>query len=109
MLIGPGGKKINEIIAECDNVKIDIEQDGRVVVYHMDREPINKALAIIARLTKEARVGEIYDAKVVKIEEFGCFVQLWPGCEGLVHISQLSHDRVDKVEDVVQLGDEIIV
>ena len=64
---------------------------------------------MIEEVVREVEAGKIYEAKVVKIEDFGCFVQLWPGCEGLVHISQLSHDRVDKVEDVVQLGDEIIV
>ena len=64
---------------------------------------------MIEEVVREVEVGKIYDAKVVKIEDFGCFVQLWPGCEGLVHVSQLAHERVDKVEDVVQLGDEIIV
>ena len=64
---------------------------------------------MIEEVVREVEVGKIYEAKVVKIEDFGCFVQLWPGCEGLVHISQLAHERVDKVEDVVKVGDEIIV
>ena len=64
---------------------------------------------MIEEIVREVEVGKIYDAKVVKVEDFGCFVQLWPGCEGLVHVSQLAHERVEKVEDVVKLGDEIIV
>ena len=64
---------------------------------------------MIEEIVREVEVGKIYEAKVVKIEDFGCFVQLWPGCEGLVHVSQLANERVDKVEDVVKLGDEIIV
>jgi predicted RNA-binding protein with RPS1 domain len=64
---------------------------------------------MIEEITREVEVGKIYDAKVVKMESFGCFVQLWPGCEGLVHISELAHERVEKTEDVVSLGDEIIV
>jgi polyribonucleotide nucleotidyltransferase len=64
---------------------------------------------MIEEITREVEVDKIYDAKVVKIESFGCFVQLWPGCEGLVHISELAHERVEKTEDVVSLGDEIIV
>lgn len=108
-VIGSGGKIIQDIIKECNDVKIDIEQDGRVFVMHSDVEWIDKAIAIIEDLTKEAKVGEIYQVKVVKIMKFGAFVELWPGYEGLVHISQLDTKRVEKVEDVVREGDEIVV
>ena len=75
----------------------------------MDRDIINKAAEWIKDLTREVEEGQIYPAKVVKIESFGCFVEVWPGCEGLVHISKLAKDHVEKVEDVVKLGDEILV
>ena len=108
-VIGAGGKTINDIIARCDNVKIDISDEGKVVVYHLDREPINKALAIITRLTKEARVGEIYDAKVVRLENFGAFVELFEGCDALVHVSKISHERVASPKDVLKIGDVVKV
>ena len=108
-VIGTGGKVINDIIAKCDNVKIDISDEGKVVIYHMDREPINKALAIITRLTKEARVGEIYDAKVVRLENFGAFVELFEGCDALVHVSKISHERVASPKDVLKIGDVVKV
>ena len=108
-VIGSGGKTINDIIARCDNVKIDISDEGKVVVYHLDREPINKALAIITRLTKEARVGEIYDAKVVRLENFGAFVELFEGCDALVHVSKISHERVASPKDVLKIGDVVKV
>ena len=108
-VIGSGGKIIQDIIKECNEVKIDIEQDGRVFIMHSETCWINKAIQIIQDLTKEAKVGDIYEAKVVKIMKFGAFVELWPGYEGLVHISQLARERVAKVEDVVREGDEIVV
>lgn len=117
-VIGKGGEMITKIICDASNVKdvnninavkVDLEDDGRVIIYHSDQEIINKTKAMIEEVVREVEVGKIYEAKVVKIEDFGCFVQLWPGCEGLVHISQLAHERVDKVEDVVKVGDEIIV
>ena len=108
-VIGTGGKVINDIIAKCDNVKIDISDEGKVVIYHMDREPINKALGIITRLTKEARVGEIYDAKVVRLENFGAFVELFEGCDALVHVSKISHERVASPKDVLKIGDVVKV
>jgi polyribonucleotide nucleotidyltransferase len=108
-VIGSGGKIIQEIIKDCNEVKIDIEQDGRIFIMHSDMEWINKAAARIEALTREAVVGEIYTGKVVKIEKFGAFVELWPGCDGLVHISKLSNEKVNKVEDVLALGDEIAV
>ena len=117
-VIGRGGEMITKIICEASNVtevtnvnavKVDLEDDGRVIIYHSDKEIIEKTRAMIEEVVREIEVGKIYDAKVVKIEDFGCFVQLWPGCEGLVHVSQLAHERIEKVEDVVKLGDEIIV
>ena len=108
-VIGTGGKVINDIIAKCDNVKIDISDEGKVVIYHMEREPINKALAIITRLTKEARVGEIYDGKVVRLENFGAFVELFEGCDALVHVSKISHERVNHPKDVLKIGQVVKV
>ena len=108
-VIGSGGKVIQEIIENCNQVKIDIEQDGRVFIMHAETEWIDKAIEAITNIVREPEVGQIYPAKVVKIIEVGAFVELWPGCEGLVHISALEHHRVNKVEDVVQVGDEIVV
>lgn len=108
-VIGQGGKTINEIIANCDNVKIDISDDGRVVIYHQDREAINKAKAIILDITKEAKVGEIYNAKVVRIESYGVFVNLFKGCDALLHVSQIKHERVNHPKDVLKINDEIRV
>ena len=108
-VIGSGGKVIQDIIKECNEVKIDIEQDGRVFIMHAETEWIDKAIEKIEALTKEAKVGEIYQATVVKNMKFGCFVELWPGYEGLVHISNLDTSRVEKVEDIVREGDEIVV
>ena len=117
-VIGRGGEMITKIICEASNVtevtnvnavKVDLEEDGRVIIYHTDKDVIEKTKAMIEDVIKEVEVGEIYDAKVVKVEDFGCFVEIWPGCEGLVHISQLAHERVNKVTDIVKEGDEIIV
>ncbi len=108
-VIGPGGKMINQIIAECDNVKIDIDDDGKVVIYHMDYASINKAKEMIENITREAKVGDIYAAKVVRLEKFGAFVNLFGNTDGLLHISKISHNRVDKVEDVLKIGDIIDV
>ena len=117
-VIGRGGDVITKIIQEASNVvsvndknavKIDIEDDGRIILYHSDYSVIDKAMKMIEDITREVEEGQIYTAKVVKIEPFGCFVEIWPGCEGLVHISKLAKDRVEKVEDVVKVGDEIVV
>lgn len=108
-VIGTGGKMINQIIEECDNVKIDIDDDGKCVIYHMDREAINKAKAMIEGIIREAKVGEIYDAKVVRLEKFGAFVELFPNQDALLHVSKISHERVEKVEDVLKIGDVIKV
>ncbi len=117
-VIGKGGDTITKIICDVSNVqsvndqravKIELEDDGRVMIYHNDREVIEKAAEIIRDITREVEEGKIYTAKVVKVEDFGCFVQVWPGCEGLVHVSQLAKERVEKVSDVVKVGDEILV
>ena len=108
-VIGAGGKVINEIIEKCNGVKIDIEQDGRVYVMHSDMNTAKACLEYIVNSVKEAEVGKVYTGKVTRVEDFGCFVELWPGCEGMVHISQLAAERTEKVEDVVKVGDEIIV
>lgn len=117
-VIGKGGETITKIICEASNVtevnninavKVDLEDDGRVIIYHTDQDIIDKTAKMIQDITREVEVGEIYEAKVVKIEDFGCFVEIWPGCEGLVHISQLAEKRVEKTEDVVSLGDQILV
>ena len=108
-VIGPSGKMINQIIAACDNVKIDIEDDGHVVIYHMDKEPLMKAAEMIFNIVREAKVGEIFDAKVVRMEKFGAFVELFPGCDGLLHVSKIAHERIEKPEDVLKLGDIVKV
>lgn len=108
-VIGPGGKMINEIIAQCDNVKIDIDDDGKVVIYHNDYDTIEKAKQMISDIVRVAKVGDVYAAKVVRLEKFGAFVNLFGNTDGLLHISKISHHRVDKVEDVLKLGDSIDV
>ena len=108
-VIGPGGKMINEIIAQCDNVKIDIDDDGKVVIYHNDYDTIKKAKQMISDIVRVAKVGDVYAAKVVRLEKFGAFVNLFGNTDGLLHISKISHHRVDKVEDVLKLGDIIDV
>ncbi|MBO0460533.1 polyribonucleotide nucleotidyltransferase [Enterococcus sp. DIV1298c] len=107
-VIGKGGDTINGIIDET-GVKIDIDQDGKVSIASSDKEMIQKAIKIIEDLTKEVKVGEVYLGKVVRIEKFGAFVNLIKGKDGLVHISQLANERVNNVEDVVKLGDEVLV
>jgi polyribonucleotide nucleotidyltransferase len=107
-IIGPGGKTIRAIQDEC-NVKIDIEDDGTVYIAAVEGPAADKALERIEDLTKEAEVGEIYTGKVVRITDFGAFVEIKPGTDGLVHISQLADFHANRVEDVVQLGDEIMV
>jgi polyribonucleotide nucleotidyltransferase len=108
-VIGSGGKIISQIIEEHDQIKIDIEQDGRIFLMHHDSKTIETVSEKILNLVREAKVGEIYEGKVKRIEKFGCFVELWPGTEGLVHISKLAKERVEKVEDIVSLNDQILV
>lgn len=107
-VIGPGGKMINKIIAET-GVKIDIEEDGRVYILTPDSAAAQKALKIIQGIAKDIEPGEVYLGKVVRITTFGAFVEILPGKDGLVHISKLDKKRVEKVEDVVSIGDEILV
>jgi len=117
-VIGRGGEMITKIILEASNVKtvndkdavkVDLEDDGRVIIYHTDFEVIKKTADMIKNIVREVEEGKIYNGKIVKVEDFGCFVELWPGCEGLVHVSQLAHERVNKPSDVVSVGDEIVV
>ncbi len=107
-VIGPGGKMINKIIAET-GVKIDIEDDGRVYILTSDSDAAQKALRIIMGIAKDIEPGEIFMGKVTRITTFGAFVEILPNKEGLVHISKLDKKRVEKVEDVVAIGDEILV
>lgn len=118
-VIGKGGETITKIILECSNVtavndinavKVDLEDDGRVIIYHTNKEIIEATANRIKDIVREPETDKIYTGKVVKIlSDKGCFVELWPGCEGMVHIGQLALERVAKVEDVVKEGDEIIV
>ena len=107
-VIGSGGKVIQKISAECD-VKIDIEEDGNVFVSGIDKEKAMQAISIINTIANDPEIGAIYKGKVVRIMNFGAFVEIAPGKDGLVHISKLDKQRVDKVEDVVSIGDEIVV
>jgi len=107
-LIGPGGKNIRSII-EDTGVTIDVEDDGTVVVGAVDGEAAKEAIRRIIALTAVAEVGQVYTGKVVRIEPFGAFVEILPGQDGLVHISQLADYRVPSVEDVVHVGDEVMV
>jgi len=107
-VIGPGGKVINEIIGECD-VSIDIEDSGRIFITAEKEEAASKAAAWIKNITREVKVDEIFQGKVKRILDFGAFIEILPGQEGLVHISQLAPYRVKKVEDIVKIGDIIPV
>ena len=107
-VIGSGGKMINKIIAET-GVKIDIEDDGSVFIASNDTEGANKAVEMIKNITMELEKGNTYEGKVVRIMNFGAFVEVAPGKEGMVHISKLAKERVEKVEDVVKIGDVIRV
>ena len=107
-VIGPGGKMINKIIAET-GVKIDIEDDGRVFISTPDQDAADKARRIIEGIAKDIEVGDVFTGKVVRIMNFGAFVELAPGKDGMIHISKLDNRRVEKVEDVVNIGDELEV
>ncbi|MDM5226167.1 polyribonucleotide nucleotidyltransferase [Cytobacillus sp. NJ13] len=107
-VIGPSGKQINKIIEET-GVKIDIEQDGTVFISSVDEEMNQKAKKIIEDIVREVEVGQMYLGKVKRIEKFGAFVEIFSGKDGLVHISELAEERVGKVEDVVSIGDELLV
>lgn len=116
-VIGRGGEMITKIILECSNVntvndinavKVDLEDDGRVIIYHTDQDIINKTAERIKNIAREVEIGKVYTCKVVAVEDFGCFVELWPGCEGLIHVSQLDVKRVEKPSDLFKVGDEVI-
>jgi len=108
-IIGAGGKTITAIIEQCNDVKIDIEQDGRIVLMHDQVFFIDKAMKLIEDTIREVEIGKKYLGKVTRIEKFGAFVELWPGQEGLVHISKLANKHIKNVEEVVSLGDTIEV
>ena len=117
-VIGRGGDTITKIILDASHVetvndinavKVDLADDGTVTIYHMDKDVIEKTANMIKDVIKEVETGKIYKGKVVKVEDFGCFVELWPGTEGLVHVSQLDKERVEKPSDIVSVGDEILV
>jgi polyribonucleotide nucleotidyltransferase len=108
LLIGPGGKTIKSIVAET-GAEINIEDDGSVHIYSNNGEAMARACEIISGMTKEIEVGEVYNGRVVSCKEFGCFVEVLPGKEGLVHISELADFRVKRTEDVVKVGDSILV
>tara|TARA_B100001173_G_C15892527_1_gene506253 strand:- start:403 stop:951 length:549 start_codon:yes stop_codon:yes gene_type:complete len=107
-LIGPGGKNIKRIVEES-GCEINIEDDGRVLIYSMSADGLQVATDAIEGITAEVEVGKLYRGKVVSIKEFGCFVEVLPGKDGLVHISELANFRVKKTEDIVKDGDEIWV
>ena len=116
-VIGRSGEMITKIILECSGVntvndinavKVDLEDDGRVIIYHTDRDIINKTAERIKNIAREVEIGKVYTTKVVDVEDFGIFVELWPGCEGLIHVSQLDTKRVEKPSDMFKVGDEVI-
>ena len=117
-VIGRGGETITKIICDASNVntvtdinavKVDLADDGKVTIYHTDKDIIDKTAEMIKSIVREVEENVVYKGKVVKVEDFGCFVELWPGCEGLVHVSQLANERVEKPSDLVKVGDEILV
>ena len=107
-VIGKGGKVIQKICADCD-VKIDVEEDGNVFISGIDLDNCNRALTIVNTIVNDPEVGALYKGRVTRLMSFGAFVEIAPGKEGLVHISKLEDHRVEKVEDVVNVGDEIVV
>ena len=109
VVIGKGGEQIDKIIEECNDVKIDIEDDGRCIIYHTDRDMINKAKQIIEDLIREAKVGDIYDAKVSEVRESFAFVTLFPGTDALLHVSELAWERVENIKDALHVGDTVRV
>lgn len=108
-VIGKGGDTINDIIDKCDNVKIDITQEGLVTIYHYDYDAINKAKEMIENITRKASVGDIYDGTVVRVEDKYAFVELFAGTNGFLHIGDVAHERINKVSDVLKLGDIVKV
>ena len=116
-VIGRGGEMITKIILECSNVKtvqdidavkVDLEDDGRVIIYHTNQDIIDKTMERIKNIAREVEIGKVYTCKVTSIQDFGVFVELWPGCEGLIHISQLDVKRVDNINSILKVGDEVV-
>ena len=116
-VIGRGGEMITKIILECSNVKtvqdidavkVDLEDDGRVIIYHTDQNIIDKTMERIKNIAREVEIGKVYTCKVTSIQDFGVFVELWPGCEGLIHISQLDLKRVYNINSILKVGDEVV-
>ena len=116
-VIGRGGEMITTIFLECSNVKtvqdidavkVDLEDDGRVIIYHTDQNIIDKTMERIKNIAREVEIGKVYTCKVTSIQDFGVFVELWPGCEGLIHISQLDLKRVDNINSILKVGDEVV-
>ncbi len=108
-VIGQGGKTINEIIDQSDGVKIDIEQDGTVVIYHHNQEAIDKAVSLIEKIVKKAQVGEVYDGKAVRVEDNYAFINLFEGTDAFLHISDYAYERTKKMGDVIKVGDIVKV
>ena len=108
-VIGKGGDMINKIIAESDNVKIDIDDEGNVTIYHYSQEAIDHAMDMIKDLTRKVEVGEIFDGKAVRVEEKYAFIELFPGTNGFLHVKDVAWDRTNKVGDVIKLGDTVKV
>nr|MCR4561615.1 S1 RNA-binding domain-containing protein [Bacilli bacterium] len=108
-VIGTGGKVINDIIATCDNVKIDVEDDGRITIYHNNKEMIEKAKQRIDDIVREAKVGEIFEGVVNRVEEYGAFVNLFGDTDGLCHVSRLAWNYVSSANEVVKVGDTLKV
>ena len=117
-VIGKGGETITKIIQTASNVvsvndinavKVDLNDDGTVIIYHSDKDVIEKTKEMILNAAREVEIGKIYTGTVVSVQDFGCFVNLWEGQDGFVHVSQLAHERVEKPSDMVSVGDEIIV
>ncbi|MBQ9329356.1 MAG: polyribonucleotide nucleotidyltransferase [Solobacterium sp.] len=108
-VIGTGGKTINQIIEDCDQVKIDVEEDGTIAIYHMNRDMINKAKAIIEDLTREAKVGDVYEATVSEVRESFAFVTIFQGTDALLHVSEVSWERTPNIGDVLHVGDKVTV
>jgi polyribonucleotide nucleotidyltransferase len=108
-VIGKGGETINDIIEKCDDVKIDIDDEGLVTIYHYSQEAIDKAVKMIEDITRKANVGEIYDGKAVRVEDKYAFIELFPGTNGFLHVKDVAWDRTEKVSDVIKLGDIVKV
>ena len=109
IVIGKGGEQIDKIIEECDDIKIDIDDDGNVVLYHTDQEMIDKAMGIINDLVREAKVGDVFDAEVIEVRDSYAFVNLFGSTDALLHVSDLSWERVEDIKSVLHVGDTVKV